>query len=46
MIGLVFRNKDSVIEYVLKETKGKTVIIITHDPSESEMMGVDSVIEI
>lgn len=44
--GLDAKLKDSVIEYVLEETKGKTVIIITHDPSESEMMGVDSVIEI
>lgn len=37
--GLDVELKDSVIEYVKRETIGRTVILITHDRQEAETMG-------
>lgn len=37
--GLDSALKEDVISYVLEKTAGKTVIIVTHDRSEAELMG-------
>jgi len=39
--GLDFELKRQVIDYVRKMTKGKTVIIITHDKDEADMLKAD-----
>ena len=41
--GLDFELKKQVIGYVKKMTEGKTVIIITHDKDEVEMLKADLV---
>lgn len=41
--GLDYELKKKVIDYVRKMTKGKTVIIITHDKDEADMLQADMV---
>jgi len=42
--GLDDKTKESVIRFVKQETKGKTVIMITHDETEAESFDAEKVI--
>lgn len=42
--GLDFELKKQVVDYVRRMTEGKTVIIITHDKNEVEMLKADLII--
>ncbi len=44
--GLDEETKESVITYTKKHLLGKTCILITHEPSEAQALGVDRVIAI
>ena len=37
--GLDLLSKDQAIRFILKESKGKTVFLVTHNPDEAQMFG-------
>jgi NitT/TauT family transport system ATP-binding protein len=41
--GLDFDTKSSVISQILRLTEGKTVILVTHDESEANMMNAHTI---
>lgn len=42
--GLDEETRKNVVDFVLKETKSRTLLIITHDPTEIGLLGADKII--
>lgn len=43
--GLDRGTRQKVIDYIAEKWKGRTVILVTHDPEEPRLMGADAVID-
>ncbi len=44
--GLDVENRNNVINYINEEYKNKSIILVTHDVHEVELMGIENIIEI